>query len=185
MMEARLLGDTGVALVTSGKGIVYGVDLENPDHVQVRSGAHRQPQAGFWLPAGHPPARQPAYLRADMARCQKTQHTSCAACQATGFPKAFLPLHSVRSRCHSTGPLPPCPLLQPVHYVGTRTNHCLAAPFANGTRTMVAVFGMDLIQLLDTSNPWKYTVLQVGTVFLQCDVLHAHHMLCHVTHQAP
>ncbi|GAB4819542.1 hypothetical protein N2152v2_006588 [Parachlorella kessleri] len=81
-MDARILGDTGVAILGSGEGIVYGVNITNPAEVKI------------------------------------------------------------------------------VHYVSNVTNHCMFAPFAKGTRILAAVFGLDLIQLLDTSNPWSLKVLK-------------------------
>lgn len=77
-MDARLLGDTGVVILGSGKGRVFGVNITNPTQIKV------------------------------------------------------------------------------VHFVSNITNHCLAAPFANGTRTLATVFGLDLIQLIDSSDPWRF-----------------------------
>ena len=35
-MDARMLGDTGVAILGSGEGIVYAVNVSNPSEVEVR-----------------------------------------------------------------------------------------------------------------------------------------------------
>ncbi|GAB4813049.1 hypothetical protein N2152v2_000095 [Parachlorella kessleri] len=81
-MDARLLGDTGVVILGSGKGRVYGVNITNPSQVKV------------------------------------------------------------------------------VHFVSNATNHCLLAPFAKGTRILASIFGLDLIQLIDSSNPWSLKVIK-------------------------
>lgn len=47
-MDACVMGDTGVALMTSGKGNLYAVNLTNPDQVKV----------GCW-PRCKPPTKHP------------------------------------------------------------------------------------------------------------------------------
>ena len=156
-----MLGDTGMAMVSTGRGIFYGVNLSNPDagtKVCVCGGVISIPA----LTTGGTSTGQAFGGRAH------SWMLVCGAGEATrgAVPLPVCPLS--RTLPPLNGPaLPPAlpppaafPLLQPVTYVGNETNHCLAAVFANGTRAVVSVFGMDIVQLYDTSDPWHYVMLQ-------------------------
>ena len=83
-MTAALLGSTGVAVASSGSGILYGIDLNNPSDATTR----------------------------------------------------------------------------PVHFVGTGSQSCVLSVFKSGTRALVTSLGLDVIQLINTTDPWNWVVLQ-------------------------
>ena len=48
-MDARMLGDTGVAILGSGEGIVYGVNVSNPSEVKVSRQGHCSMAEDYYL----------------------------------------------------------------------------------------------------------------------------------------
>lgn len=101
--------------------------------------------------APHPPL---AALRANL----------CARCSAAAVTVACTRLRGSYPAL-TAAPCPHTPPTQQTHYVSPATNHCLMAPFKNGKCLFGAIFGLDLIQLVDTSNIWgPYKVLQVSHV---------------------
>lgn len=63
------------------------------------------------------------------------------------------------SGCTNPG-RPSC--LQPAHVIGSRSSSCVFIPlaFSGGRRFFVTVLGLSVVQLVDTSDPWRWKTLQ-------------------------
>lgn len=59
-------------------------------------------------------------------------------------------------------PLASLSLHQPAHVIGSRSSSCVFIPlaFSGGRRFFVTVLGLSVVQLVDTSDPWRWRTLQ-------------------------
>lgn len=100
-----------------------------------------------------------------MCRCPPWELLSVAGVLPTRFaPCGPWPVYHPTTY-PSTHPTHPClSRPQPAHVIGRDTSSCVMIPlaFSAGKRFFVTVLGLNLVQLVDTSSPLRWRVIQVG-----------------------
>jgi hypothetical protein len=186
IIDARVLSHAGVVVMSSGMGTLYGVDVMNPQHVQVRCkspwnlSGYSSEEANLAQPAQYVPAAQSDIVAAaslsapaSAGLCLPVCHHPTTMCFLSRL-RTSAELRRNASLCYyppamcllcrwQPGSVVPPPCLQPIARTGrAQSFHEMFAPFVNGTRLLVTLLNTSEVLLYDSTDPWNLQLLQVG-----------------------